>query len=66
MVRLSNFVAKHKIFSNNINNLNFADASYSDPLGEAPMRPKTAGGNRGPPIDDEFGDEELGDDLLPE
>jgi len=42
------------------------DASYSDPLGEAPMRPKTAGGNRGPPIDDEFGDEELGDDLLPE
>lgn len=44
----------------------FPDASYSDPLGEAPLRPKTAGGNRAPPIEDEFGDEELGDDLLPE
>ena len=43
----------------------FADASYSDPLGEAPARPKTAG-HRAPVIEDEFGDEELGDDLLPE
>ncbi|XP_065057335.1 intraflagellar transport protein 88 homolog isoform X2 [Rhopilema esculentum] len=42
------------------------DASYADPLGEAPSRPKTAGGNKAPQIEDEFGDEELGDDLLPE
>ena len=46
---------------------NLADATYVDPLGEAPARPKTAGRGRQPaPIEDEFGDEELGDDLLPE
>ncbi|KXJ23694.1 intraflagellar transport protein 88 homolog [Exaiptasia diaphana] len=42
------------------------DATYSDPLGEAPARPKTAGRQRHIPQEDEFGDEELGDDLLPE
>jgi len=42
------------------------DATYSDPLGEAPARPKTAGRQRHQPQEDEFGDEELGDDLLPE
>ncbi|KAK6171274.1 hypothetical protein SNE40_019498 [Patella caerulea] len=41
------------------------DASYSDPLGPQMERPKTAAQRRNP-HDDEFGDEELGDDLLPE
>ncbi|XP_064628608.1 intraflagellar transport protein 88 homolog isoform X2 [Lineus longissimus] len=40
------------------------DATYADPLGPALERPKTAA--RLGPKDDEFGDEELGDDLLPE
>lgn len=44
----------------------FLDATYADPLGEAPARPKTAGRQRHQPVEDEFGDEELGDDLLPE
>ncbi|KAI4470504.1 intraflagellar transport protein 88 [Holotrichia oblita] len=40
------------------------DASYSDPLGPLPTRPKTGIGK---PLDfDDFGDEQLGDDLLPE
>lgn len=40
------------------------DASYVDPLGPQMERPKTAAKKR---IDeDEFADEELGDDLLPE
>ncbi|BFZ25395.1 hypothetical protein BsWGS_28434 [Bradybaena similaris] len=41
------------------------DASYSDPLGPQAERPKTAARRRNP-HDDEFGDEELGEDLLPE
>ncbi|KRT81393.1 Anaphase-promoting complex subunit 3 protein [Oryctes borbonicus] len=40
------------------------DASYNDPLGPLPTRPKTGIGK---PLDyDDFGDEQLGDDLLPE
>ena len=41
------------------------DTSYSDPLGPAPERPRTSAGNR-LGQDDEFADEEIGDDLLPE
>lgn len=40
------------------------DASYVDPLGPAAERPKTAAKRRD--VEDDFGDEELGDDLLPE
>ncbi|XP_076857925.1 intraflagellar transport protein 88 homolog isoform X2 [Brachyhypopomus gauderio] len=40
------------------------DASYVDPLGPQMDRPKTAAKKR--PEEDEFADEELGDDLLPE
>ncbi|TRY89779.1 hypothetical protein DNTS_000017 [Danionella cerebrum] len=40
------------------------DASYVDPLGPQLQRPKTAARKRAE--DDEFADEELGDDLLPE
>ena len=43
------------------------DTSYSDPLGPAPERPRTSAGNRGGfGNDDDFADEEIGDDLLPE
>jgi len=42
------------------------DATYADPLGEAPARPKTAGRQRPQQVEDEFADEEIGDDLLPE
>ena len=43
------------------------DSSYSDPLGPAPERPRTSAGNRGKDTaDDDFADEEIGDDLLPE
>ncbi|GFS10276.1 intraflagellar transport protein 88 homolog [Elysia marginata] len=41
------------------------DASYSDPLGPQAERPKTAA-RRKDPNEDDFGDEELGEDLLPE
>lgn len=40
------------------------DASYVDPLGPQIQRPKTAARTR--TEEDEFADEELGDDLLPE
>lgn len=40
------------------------DASYEDPLGPQQERPKTAA-RRKEPIDDDFDNEELGDDLLP-
>lgn len=41
-----------------------SDASYTDPLGPLPTRPKTGAGKH---MDfDDFGDEQLGDDLLPE
>lgn len=40
------------------------DASYIDPLGPQTERPKTAAKKR--TEEDEFADEELGDDLLPE
>ncbi|XP_043104333.1 intraflagellar transport protein 88 homolog isoform X6 [Puntigrus tetrazona] len=40
------------------------DASYVDPLGPQMQRPKTAARKRNE--EDEFADEELGDDLLPE
>ncbi len=42
-----------------------ADASYVDPLGELPERPKTAA-RRTDAADDDFADVELGNDLLPE
>lgn len=41
-----------------------ADASYVDPLGPQVERPKTGAKKR--VEDDDFADEELGDDLLPE
>uniref|UniRef100_A0A8C6LIT9 Intraflagellar transport 88 n=1 Tax=Nothobranchius furzeri TaxID=105023 RepID=A0A8C6LIT9_NOTFU len=41
------------------------DASYMDPLGPQIERPKT-GAKKRVDDDDDFGDEELGDDLLPE
>lgn len=41
------------------------DASYSDPIGDLPPRPRTAARTK-MVDDDDFGDEELGDDLLPE
>ena len=51
----------------NVLNCYLSDASYSDPLGEAPARPKTAARpQNNQPADDDFGDEELGDDLLPD
>ncbi|KAM0727434.1 Intraflagellar transport protein 88-like protein [Formica fusca] len=40
----------------------YQGTSYTDPIGPLPTRPMTAAGKR----DDDFGDEELGDDLLPE
>uniref|UniRef100_A0A8C3UHL7 Intraflagellar transport protein 88 homolog n=1 Tax=Catharus ustulatus TaxID=91951 RepID=A0A8C3UHL7_CATUS len=40
------------------------DASYVDPLGPQPERPKTAARKR--TEEDDFADEELGEDLLPE
>lgn len=43
--------------------LSSADASYIDPLGPRMERPKTGAKKRS---EDDFGDEELGDDLLPE
>lgn len=39
----------------------FTEVNYADPVGPLPTRPMTAAGKR----DDDFGDEELGDDLLP-
>jgi intraflagellar transport protein 88 len=42
------------------------DSTYSDPLGPAPERPRTSAGARGGNNDDDFADEEIGDDLLPE
>ena len=42
------------------------DSSYSDPLGPAPDRPRTSVGHGRNNLDDEFADEEIGDDLLPE
>ncbi|CAG9770980.1 unnamed protein product [Ceutorhynchus assimilis] len=43
---------------------NNVDATYSDPLGPLPLRPRTGAGK---PLDfDDFGNDELGDDLLPE
>ncbi|KAK3576957.1 hypothetical protein CHS0354_005962 [Potamilus streckersoni] len=41
------------------------DASYTDPLGPQMERPKTAAARR-KDVEDDFADEELGDDLLPE
>lgn len=44
----------------------FIDASYTDPLGPQ-ERPRTSAGSRSRShVDDEFGDEELTEDLLPE
>ena len=42
------------------------DISYSDPLGPAPDRPRTSAAHGRGNLDDEFADEEIGDDLLPE
>ena len=44
--------------------ITFPDSSYVDPLGPQMERPRTAARRRDQ--DDDFGDEELGDDLLPE
>ena len=41
------------------------DGSYSDPLGPLPDRPRTSVGPRNN-ADEDFADEEIGDDLLPE
>ena len=41
------------------------DSTYSDPLGPAPERPRTSAGNRGRD-DNDFDDDVIGDDLLPE
>ena len=43
--------------------MRISDITYSDPLGPAAERPKTAAAKK---RDDDFDDEELGDDLLPE
>lgn len=43
-----------------------ADASYEDPLGPLEQRPRTAARRRDDTADDEFDNEELGDDMLPE
>lgn len=40
----------------------YIDVNYKDPVGPLPVRPMTAAGKR----DDDFGDEILGNDLLPE
>ncbi|KAL3284015.1 hypothetical protein HHI36_018185 [Cryptolaemus montrouzieri] len=43
---------------------NIADSTYMDPLGPQPVRPRTGAGK---PLDfDDFDNEELGNDLLPE
>jgi len=42
------------------------DATYHDPMGDAPSRPKTAGGRGRVVPDDDFGDDDIGDDLLPD
>ena len=42
----------------------FVDASYKDPIGALPMRPKTAARKADEDEDEEWGD--LGDDMLPE
>lgn len=53
--------AVEKIYFN-INSIE--DATYEDPLGPLPNRPRTGAGK---PLDfDDFADEQLGDDLLPE
>ncbi len=48
-----------------VSNKQEVDHNYVDPLGPQVERPKTAATRR-PDIQDEFADEELGDDLLPE
>lgn len=46
---------------------NEVDATYADPLGEAPSRPKTAGGRGRQQTEiDDFADDDIGDDLLPD
>ena len=35
-------------------------------MGEAPARPKTAGGRGRVVVEDDFGDDDIGDDLLPD
>ncbi|XP_061428942.1 LOW QUALITY PROTEIN: intraflagellar transport protein 88 homolog [Lethenteron reissneri] len=42
------------------------DASYSDPLGPQAERPRTAAARRRPQEDDDFGDDEITDELLPD
>ena len=42
------------------------DSSYADPLGDTPQRPRTSARVHKHEAEDEFGDEELGEDLLPE
>ncbi len=51
-------------FLSSLIGLGVSDATYSDPLGPAAERPKTAARRRD--VEDEFDNEELGDDLLPE
>ncbi|XP_065648615.1 intraflagellar transport protein 88 homolog isoform X2 [Hydra vulgaris] len=42
------------------------DSSYADPMGDTPVRPKTAAASSKPKDIDEFADEEICDDLLPD
>jgi len=49
-----------------ISNRDDIDTSYDDPLGPAPERPRTAAIRRSEKPDDDFADEELGEDLLPD
>ncbi|KAI6656911.1 Intraflagellar transport protein 88-like protein isoform X3 [Oopsacas minuta] len=42
------------------------DSGYTDPLGDTPQRPRTSARVHKQEPEDEFGDEELGEDLLPE
>ena len=42
------------------------DSSYADPLGDTPQRPMTSARLHKTDAEDDFGDDELGEDLLPE
>ena len=53
------------LFTHTLYDCVLTDASYQDPLGPQMERPKTAARRRDEVLD-EFGDEELGEDLLPE
>ncbi|XP_023318131.1 intraflagellar transport protein 88 homolog [Trichogramma pretiosum] len=52
----------HRLLRTDSEYTNNSDSHYIDPVGPLPVRPMTAAGKR----DDDFGDEELGAELLPE